>query len=144
MIYIRASAQLGESGIELADGQTVQLVFRFQVKDTGRTIEFRRFTGQGQPEKRLIKDRKLDWEMSVSDGKGSAIVVAKGTEPFTSPGFMERMPPGENDWEGFLASRQYLNAVEAIVKYGVPYYAARGPRGSVFLPGRTDLGHPTH
>ena len=141
-LYQGVSAQLRESGIELADGQSVQMVFRFNVKNTGRTIEFRKFSGQGEPEKRLIQDRVLEWEVSVTDGKGSAIVTAKGKEPFVSPGFMERMPPEENDWEGFLRARQFLNAVEAIVKYGVPYYAARGPQGSMFLPGRTGLGYP--
>jgi WD40 repeat protein len=138
------TGQLRQVGVEVAEGQSVKVVVRFNVKETGRTIEFRKFTGKpGDPEKRLIPARLLDWELAVADDKGAPIVIARDSVAFTSPGFLESIPNGENDWEGYLRARQYTFGASAVLKYGVPYYVARRPEGGVFLPGRTFLGHPT-
>jgi WD40 repeat protein len=135
--------QLKQVGVEATDGQPVKLVVKFNVKDSANNIEFRKFTGKGDPEKRILRARLFDWELSVADDKGAPIVIARDTVPYTSPGFMEHIPDGENDWEGYLKARQFLNGAAAVLKYGVPYYVARRPEGGVFLPGRTFLGHPT-
>jgi len=138
------TSQLQQVGAEVADGQPVKVVVKFSVKDTGRSIEFRKFTGRpGEPEKRVIQARLLDWELAFADGGGNPVVIARDSIAFTSPGFFENIPNGENDWEGFLRARQYSLGAAAALKYGVPYYVARRPEGGVFLPGRTFLGHPT-
>ena len=137
------TAQLQQVGVEAADGQPVKLVVKFNVKDTGRNIEFRRMSGNGQTDKRMIQARQLDWELSVTDDKASPVSIARGSVAFTNPGFLENVPNTENDWEGYLRARQYSWGATAVLQHGVPYYAARRPDGGVFLPGRTFLGHPS-
>ena len=137
------AGQLRRAGCEVADGQPVRVVVKFESKGPGRTIEFRKFSGGGEPEKRTMQASLLDWELAVADGGGDPIVIARASVPFTSPGLLENIPPGENDWEGYLRARQYTLGTAAAIAYGVPYFVARRPEGGVFLPGRTFLGHPT-
>ncbi len=127
-------------GADVDAGQPVQVVVTFQELSTGRQYQIRKArTG----EVRRGQIRQLEWELSVDDAKGAPIVIARAKVGLLSPGFFENIPPGENDWDGYLRARQWLAGAKEVATHGIPYYVARRPDGGVFLPASTFLGYPT-
>jgi hypothetical protein len=126
-------------GAEVAASQPVKVVARFNVLETGREYRIRDVKTQVV---RGGQVRHLEWELSVADDKGPPVVIARAKVGLLSPGLFESIPPGENDWDGYLRARQWFAGAKEVVTHGVPYYVARRPDGGVFLPASTFLGYP--
>ena len=126
-------------GAEVAADQRVKVVAQFKVLETGRQYQIRDVKTQ------IVRGgqiRHLEWELSVADDKGAPVVIARAKVGLLSPGFFEHIPPGENDWDGYLRVRQWFAGATEVATHGVPYYVARRPDGGVFLPASTFLGYP--
>ena len=131
--------QIQAVGAEVAANQPVKVVARFKVLDTGREYRIRDVKTQ------IVRGgqiRHLEWELSVADDKGPPIVIARAKVGLLSPGLFEHIPPGENDWDGYLRARQWFAGAKEVASHGVPYFVARRPDGGVFLPASTFLGYP--
>ena len=126
--------QIRAVGAEVAANQRVKVVARFKVLETGRQYRIRDVKTQVV---RGGQIRQLEWELSVADDKGPPIVIARAKVGLMSPGFFEHIPPGENDWDGYLRARQWFAGA-----------GGRHPRSSVLrrpaprrrrLPARLDV-----
>ncbi len=140
----KMTERLAAVGVKVADGQPVKIVATFRETDTGKTYQLKKLGGKKDSnEVRTIPIRLLEWELSAVDASGPPIIIARDTTGGMSPGFIEHVPPGENDWDGFLRYRHWLNSAAKVVAHDAPYFIARRPDGSVMLPGWTFLGEPT-
>jgi WD40 repeat protein len=136
------TARLRAVGAEVAEDRPVRLVVRFRERDTGHTIEYRKLGGgPNNAETRTIPDREIDWELSVTDGRGNPVVIAGETVVNLGIG-LQRLPAGENDWEGFLRTEQWQAAAARVAARDLPFFVARGPHGPTLLPGTSSLGYP--
>ena len=128
--------RLTKAGVVVADNQPVNLVATFREVDKGESL---RLMGQGQTRSMAIRD--LDWELSVADGKGKPVVLARDKTSMRG-GMFQNVPQGDNDWEGYIRAGQWYDGSKALVERGVPGFVARRPDGDVILPGRSFLGYP--
>jgi predicted Zn finger-like uncharacterized protein len=133
-------AQLQSVGVTAADGGQVKLTATFREKDAGFTIQLRKFGG-GAPEIRNMAARDIEAELTLDDDKGSKVVIARDEVTARTFGFVQ-LPPGENDWEGFIRTRQWFATADRLASHPLPYYVARKPEGAVILPGWSILGFP--
>ncbi|HEX8202570.1 MAG TPA: WD40 repeat domain-containing protein, partial [Isosphaeraceae bacterium] len=136
------TARLGAIGAQVAATAPVRLVARFQEKETGRTVEYRKLGGDFKnAETRRIPDREVEWELSLAEGRGNPVVFAGGKVVDIGIG-LKRLPPGETDWEAFLRTEQWQAAAAQVAARDLPFFVARGPGGAVVLPGTSNLGYP--
>ena len=138
------TARLQAVGAEVAESdQPVRIVATFQEKDTGMTIELRRLgTGDFKnAEKRTIPARNLEWVLAVADPQGNPVPFASSTLGMSGFG-IQQLPAGENDWDGYLRTQQWLAAAAQVAAHDVPFFVARRPGEAVMLPGRSNLGYP--
>lgn len=137
------TARLQAVGATVAADKPVRLVASFREKDTGQTIELRKLGGgANNAETRSFQARNLEWTLSVADDQGGPVVFAADTVGVRGFG-LEQLPAGENDWEGYLRTRQWHAAAAQAVGRDLPFFVARRPDGSAVLPGWTSLGYPT-
>jgi hypothetical protein len=124
-----------------------RLIAKFSERDIpNATVELHiHKPGASQPEKRTFPAKAIDWDVSLTDGAGPPIGLAKHKGGMWGFGFLN-IPPGEADLEGMVKLRMY----EAIRDQGIaavdlPYFVMRRPGGGnpLIVPGTTDLGHLT-
>ena len=119
------------------------LTASFVERDTGLRIELQALGSSGNNEKRTVADRELICKVTLNDGKGQPVVLL---EHRTSSGLLglKNLPPGENDWEGYLRNWQlsWQNAARQINDLPFPSFVARLNTGVGMLPGATLLGNP--
>ncbi len=136
------TSRLAAVGVKVADNQPVRLVFNVSEKDLGQTITLQMLGGGPQSgEKRNMAARNVEWTLSVADAQGEAIPLNRNSIGPRVFG-IQHIPPGENDWEGVLRTKQWGAALTQALERELPYFVARRPSGSVVLPSWSDLGDP--
>jgi WD40 repeat protein len=121
-----------------AAGPDARLVLNAREKDTGQTIQYRRF-GRLPRDLQVVKLVDLVCEMTLVDARGSISWAPPQTVVMQPFGFVLRMPAGETDPEVYLKKLQWDRVKDWATATGAPYFVAREGNEVVHLPGRTDL-----
>ena len=129
------SDQLAKLGAKAGAGGSAKLIASFQERETGMKIELVMFGGgRKDPEKRIAPERELTCRLTLNDGSGAPILLYEQKTGSRLYG-MQGVPAGDNDWEGYLRNKHWLNVAKLLDAVPLPYFVGRSGNSVALLPG---------